>query len=165
MSDKLRKEVISVWMERAKKKYAGLVDGSHPGLHWADSLIYVWIAFEAFTCFKFPDTRSADKRVDLFAKSYNLWFKDRKFSTHFNASVKELMKYEVIDMRHIPDSPLQITDASNLQQVIDVVYRVRCNLFHGGKGFEQKDVDLLHHSFIIFYEILDSILRQESLFV
>lgn len=151
-------------MGRARKNYTGTISGLNPGIFWADSLIYIWITFEAFTTSKF-NLRSADKRVKKFEEDYKDWFKSKKFSSTFDSSLKELMKYEVKDMRPVnPDPPITITNIDNFEEIIDVIYRVRCNLFHGGKSStEQKDIELLQFGFKVIYEILDNILREEGI--
>ncbi len=164
MNDELRKDIIKTWMGRARKNYTGTVSGLNPGIFWADSLIYVWIPFEAFTTSKF-NLRSADKRVEKFKEEYKDWFRSKTFSSTFNESMNELIKYEVKDMRPVnPDPPITITDRTKLEEIVDVVYRVRCNLFHGGKSStEQKDIELMQFSFKVIYKILDNILREECI--
>jgi len=164
MIDEFRKVIVKTWMNRAKENYSGLVDGLNPGLFYADGLIYTWIAFEAYCCSEFPLWKVED-RNNTFSSKFQSFFENMEMPERLNEALSKLYKNPIKDMR--PNSrkpPIQISDKSNLKQIIDIIYRIRCNLFHGGKEMNnQRDIELVKYSFYLLYGILDRILKQEGI--
>lgn len=54
-----------------------------------------------------------------------------------------------------------IDDISNLSEVLDVLYAIRCNLFHGGKGNTCRDLELSSLAFEVLFPLL-TVLKDDS---
>jgi len=87
-----------------------------------------------------------------------------KLDKEFVKSVKELKnECPVHDMRpsHTTDCKT-ITDVHNFGEVLDVIYSIRCNLFHGQKSpDEDRDMKLVMFSYRILERMFREILRKQ----
>jgi hypothetical protein len=65
----------------------------------------------------------------------------------------------VYDMRPKPASPLLVHNPANPIEILDMIYRVRCNLIHGSKIAENpRDLELIELSFRILAKVAIPIL-------
>ena len=154
-------------MEKAKKEITGLNKGFGQGFQSAICLAWCWISFEAFTSAKYNKDKPRD-RIDLFCDNFeDDYFKDYfGMPNEFKENIIGLMNYSISDMRpsHLNDAPIKIKDGKKLREVFEVVYRVRNNLFHGGKDMnDEKDMNLVLHSSKVLYYILEKFLMKEGL--
>jgi len=165
MSPVSRKTIIEEFMKKAKKE-RNMRSGFEPGLQSALIFIYCWISFEAFTCFRYNED-AVWKRIDRFCSE----FKDRYSQWYdvspgdFKGDIIALKKYAIHDMRpnHQNNPPKQITDEKKLRNVFEVIYSVRCNLFHGGKDVTDTiDADIIRYSSGVLYFILEHFLIAEG---
>lgn len=83
----------------------------------------------------------------------------------FLKAVKRLAEYKVLDMRpgHETESR-SVEDIGNFGQMLDVIYLVRCNLFHGRKSeidaHDKELVELAYHILSrVFRPIIDELAR------
>jgi len=61
--------------------------------------------------------------------------------------LQELTNQKPLESNLPSKAPIIIQDHCRFDEIIDVVYRIRCNLFHGTKNPDQKrDMMLLHYS-------------------
>ena len=77
------------------------------------------------------------------------------------AELKELCLIE--DLRpENPSKPKSLNNADNFAEVFDVVYQVRCNLFHGGKSpDDERDVAFVRASVPILERWIDQIVSTQ----
>lgn len=95
----------------------------------------LWVAFNGLYSLKFPDARSEIAQV----RSFGNWSKAKE--AHLDALSREQSEYRgalgVLGERGIfnflTNKVERLEDEKDLGQVIALVYRVRCNLFHGRK--------------------------------
>lgn len=166
MKDQYREGIVKENMQRARKDYVGLKPGFNRGDFYTDNFNRCWRAFDAFISSEFPD-HQVGNRIKAFVKYYGSWYKaiyPTTFSDLFKESIDALSKTSVIDMT--PNSkrqPLTINNKADLKEVIDIIYRIRCNLEHGGKQMvEERNIDLVESSFYLIYEIMEKICIKEG---
>ena len=166
MKDEYREGIVKENMQRARKDYVGLKPGFNRGEFYAENFNRCWRAFDAFICSEFPNNQ-VGKRIEAFVKQFESWYKTNYpdgLSSRFRESIDIMSRYEIIDMTpHSKRKPVTISNKDNLKEVIDVIYRIRCNLEHGGKQMtEDKNIILVENGFYLLYEILEKILVKES---
>lgn len=167
MVNSTRKEIIQGFMRKAKEEVTGLNAGFEQGFKSAIGLAWCWISFEAFTSAKYNED-FAGERINQFCDDFEGDYLQEfdSMPTEFIKNMIGLKQYNVPDMRpsHLTDPTIRITDEKNLRKVFEVVYRVRNNLFHGGKDMnEEKDMNLVRYSSVVLYYILEKFLGKEGL--
>jgi hypothetical protein len=165
MNDEYREGVVKENMEEAKKIIVSAKPGFNKGQFYADAFNKVWRAFDAYINSEFPN-RNVFERLNGFVSTYFKWYlkEYKNLPDNFKVSIDELSKYEIEDMTPGSiKSKIKINDKTNLKQVTDVIYRIRCNLDHGGKQMsEEKNVILVERAFYLLYELIDKVLRKEG---
>jgi len=160
-----REMVIQQFMFKAKKDRE-IRNGSDEGFQSALILSCCWISFEAFTCLTYQINgvwERIKKFCNDFSDRYSEWFD--KSPDDFRRDVTNLKKYPISDMRpgHGHVDPISISDEKKLENVLEVVYRIRCNLIHGGKNVKDDiDAEIIRLSSGVIYYILDHFLREEG---
>lgn len=160
-----RKEIIRIFMEEAKRKH-GIKSGFKPVFTEAIGLVETCVAFEAFINELLHSPSIKAKRVNFSNK-----YKDTLIE-HTNALEKwinplkqELDNYLLDDMT--PNSTrdsIGIEDIKNLDEIIEVVYRIRSNLVHGSKSLDsQRNEILIGNSFHFLYSFLEIIFNKEEI--
>ncbi len=162
-----RKEIIKGFFDKASEEVTGLGSGMNTGFHSAIAFIWCWISFDAFATVKYNE-ESPRKRVTNFTSSYARDYSQDYDSMpdEFKRNMVGLMQYGIQNMNpsHLIDPPIRIQDSKNLGQVLDVIYRIRNNLFHGGKDMnEEKDMNLVVYASKVLYYILEKFLTKEGL--
>jgi len=166
MKDSYREGIVKENLQRARKDYVGLKPGFNRGDFYADNFNRCWRAFDAFINSEFPNNK-VSRRIDSFVKQYENWYKadyPDKFSSRFRESVDALSETSIQDMT--PNSnrnSVIIKNKNSLREVIDVIYRIRCNLDHGGKQMsEDRNISLVENSFYLLYEIMEKVCAKEG---
>ncbi len=174
MSEAFHRQLVQFFFKRAKAIYCGPKRGLKSGFgseidrdsQFVEGFVYSFIVFDAFICKNFPSnivSYRLRKFKDMYRDSYKKFFQDNKWSDSFKQAIEILSQYQVVDMRPDPDSDKKINNVDSLDEVIDVLYRIRNNLFHGQKSpEEEKDAILLENGFYVLYNILEKILTQEG---
>jgi len=163
--DSSRKEIIQAFMDEAKRKH-DIRSGFKSVYTEAIGLFEVCVAFEAFINELLYNPSIRRKRIN-FSSHYK-----NKLIEHLDALKKwiiplkdELEGNPLIDMT--PNSrnpPLDIDLLENLERIIEVVYRVRCNLVHGSKSLESsRNKLLISNSFHFLYVFMDILLKEEKI--
>lgn len=112
----------------------------------------LWIAFNALFDLYYPGESGDHNQVRAFAKC------ERAQETHTHAlsapnasysdAIATLQDKGVYNFRR--KSVVTISDSSDLEQVMEAVYQVRCNLFHGRKvPADLRDRSLIHAAFTV----------------
>ena len=160
-----REHIIQCLMEKAKNEISGTKRGLDQGYQDTEIFVYTFIAFEAFTCLRY-NLSSPGQRNKAFCNG----FKDvyiRDFNTlpdECKDAILELSRHSIPDMSPGGRSrPKTIHNLRDLTQVIDSIYRVRCNLFHGGKDINEiADIALISAAGKALYYILEKFLIREK---
>lgn len=150
--------IVRNFMSRAKKGL-GIVKGLDK-FQYADVLINSWIAFEGFSCEKYQ-LDGVKERINEFSNDFADDYRTNydKLPDVLRDNLVELSKKTVADMRpsHLTDKPKKIRDLKELSEVMEVIYQVRNNLFHGGKNPADipDDHEKIRLSATVFYYILE----------
>ncbi len=147
------------WLQRAERTQRCLDDG--------DRFISLWIAFNGWMKGEFGESQS-DR--DLIAKVKNsLAFKDifvklKNDSMEFRQNLRELSNYSVLDMRHMDDENRYKRYDGSFKSLLEVIYQVRCNLFHGRKDVDEdrKDFELVSLSYNILLPLFKEYLKAQG---
>jgi hypothetical protein len=124
------------WLERAERGNVAIDDG--------DRFISLWIAFNGWMKLKFSEDitdRALINNVILhkdFIKAFNQF--KRKDKT-FHDNLKEFKAYRVVDMRDIDNKKKIKKYNGTFKSLIETIYQIRCNLFHGRKDISADDTD------------------------
>jgi len=161
--DEFRLNIVKTWFNRAKENISGPRDDLNK-LFFADGLIYISIAYEALLFGLFNKKHVASNRRDLSKKYSNL------LSEHLSDNLKEAieMLYEESNRKHIEDmsgqgKPVWLKSKDDIDNLLEVAYRVRSNLFHGGKDTsDPRNFKLIKYSFIALYGLVEIVLQKEN---
>ena len=144
------------WLRKAQAEQVQIDDG--------DRFIWLWIAFNGWMRGTFGE-RVKDRTLinNLSASSYaNIYDDLRRNRADFRHLLDQLQRYEVKDMGN-PDDLTRIKryDGSFVK-LLEVLYQVRCNLFHGRKNTEEdrKDFELVVLSYKILLPLFRTFLGQ-----
>lgn len=169
MKDKYREKIVKENMQRAKKDYVGLKPSFNRGEFYAENFNRCWRAFEAYNCSEFPNSQ-VNERNGAFVKQFEAWYESSyltTFSSRFKESIDFLSHTFIEDMN--PNSrkqPIGIKNKNELKEIIDVIYRIRCNLEHGGKLMdENRNILLVENGFYVLYEILENVCIMERVII
>jgi len=132
-----------------------------------DKFISLWFAFNSWGTYSTKKAKdwqmlNAVKKEPRLLTSYG---KSITEDPEFLKAVKRLAEYKVLDMRpgHETESR-SIDDIGNFGQILDVIYLIRCNLFHGRKSeidaHDKELVELAYHILSrVFRPIIDELAR------
>lgn len=171
--DEFRKQIIKNWMGRVDERYTSPSPGFNVGFFHADNLIFCCIAYEAYAFGKFKKAHMSENRRKL-SETFKTSFKEliendppEEFKKALDNLKEEIDKKPLDDMTPNSNRPkLDLPDKKNLDRVLEIVYRVRSNLLHGGKEVDptfQRNMTLIKTSFIVLYHVMNLILEQEGL--
>ena len=128
------------WLKRAERDKVYVDEG--------DKFISLWIAFNGWMKGKFGEERH-DRYLITKVKNFEdikRVFEDLKSNnTHFAENLAKLGEYSVADMRAINVTERTKRYDSTYESLIEVIYQIRCNLFHGRKDTRdnEKDFELI----------------------
>lgn len=150
----------SKWLERAERGRVYIDDG--------DRFISLWIAFNGWMKWKFGEQKTdrklieRTKRLTEFKDIYN---ELKKHDPDFSANLGGLGNYSVADMRNLGDRDTLLTHDGTFDSLIEILYRVRCNLFHGRKEIneDRKDFELVSLSLKILLPLFKAYLSKARL--
>lgn len=144
------------WLQRAERTERALDDG--------DRFISLWIAFNGWMKGEFGE-RGSDRALINEVKK-NQTFKDtfikvKNDSVEFHQNLDELSNYSVLDMRYMDDPSKYKKYDGSFQSLFEVIYQVRCNLFHGRKDVDddRKDFELVSLSYNILLPLFKEYLK------
>ena len=147
----------SEWLTRSRRKGKGIDIG--------DRFLCLWIAFNGWMRGKYgEECRDSEhltktKQNDEFKDTFNI-LKDA--SPSFSNRLNELEDYSVMNMK-FPDRPDKMSKYDgSFESLIEVIYNVRCNLFHGRKNLENnsKDYELVILSYYILRQLFNEYLKR-----
>lgn len=153
-------ERIKKWFERSQ------MDKQEDNYDNFDKFIALWIAFNGWANIKTTKTNDQDW-IEEVSKSGSVldgnYKKLQDHNSNFKSNVEALKKAApVYDMRYPADrsKAKEINNIENLGEVLDVIYQIRCNLFHGAKGLkDERDNNLVKLAYDILTELFKEIVE------
>ena len=137
------KRFTKKWLQRANKKKRE-IDKS-------DRFLCLWIAFNGWMKDQYGENDPDKKLIDQAKNNPDLKsiFIEKKTLLKV---LNELEGYTVHDMRYETDATKAIKYNGTFESLIEVLYLIRCNLFHGRKNIDEgkNDEKLVH----LAYDIL-----------
>ncbi len=113
---------------------------------WVEFML-CWVIFDAYLT-EISKKDSDRKRLTFFYNNQSD-FKDRiqKRKVLADKSVFELKRLSPVkDMRPNKNESVHLVNEKDLEQVIEFVYQIRCNLFHGAKNIRNvRDKELVRY--------------------
>lgn len=162
MADELKEvlKIASQWRDLAR------ANATPPDDEQLFRFVALWIAFNALYALTFPKPRSERGQLEELAK----WHLAQKAhvdaleaaNNGYKLAVETLKRRGVYNFL-IKDKEY-INSSADLQQVINSVYLVRCNLFHGRKVPDNLlDRELIAAAHVIVEKLLDALLIRSVL--
>lgn len=128
-----------------------------------DQFISLWIAFNGWIKSKYGNDELESDLIERVKKNNELrnTFRDLR-GDRLSTPLKKLKDYTILDMRYENDSSKSKRYDGSLESLIDVLYQIRCNLFHGRKNFDENKIDqeLIHLAYDVLYPLFDNYLRE-----
>jgi len=147
------KEIITNWVKISKQQLFGTNDVFF-------RFMSLWIGFNAFFTFKYGNIRDKEK-AQKFAKEQETGKRHQELLQNdrdYENSVAIIAEKGVTDSRR--KKRYTISDTKNFCQVMDCIYTIRCNLFHGSKLTDDlRDEKLVSASLDILDKLADIITR------
>ncbi len=133
-----RSNFTKKWIERAER------NGTM--LDKADRFIALWIAFNGWMRGKYGEAKSDKKLIAKVKECENikitfdqLQIEDHSFSDH----LAELSEFTIVNMKYIDDPSRETKYDGTFSSLLDTIYQIRCNLFHGRKRTKDEDYQLI----------------------
>ena len=144
---------IKEWIKRAERNKEIVDDG--------DRFISLWIAFNGWMKAKYGESTTDAELIKQVKQSHNFKLIFVKLQYEIKQYLDELEEWEIVDMRGISS---KLKYAGSFESLIDVLYRIRCNLFHGRKNVsdDYKDKILIKMAYNILLPIFKEYLNKYS---
>ncbi len=145
------------WLGRAERKREFVDDG--------DRFISLWIAFNGWMKSKFGETLFDRYLINEVKgmKEFNGVFRDLKNSDrNFLQTLKKFEICTVADMRYVNNNRKIRKYDGSFDSLMEAIYQIRCNLFHGRKDTEKdkKDKELVSIAYSILLPLFKKYLDQ-----
>ena len=153
------KRFTKEWLKRAEREDEPVDKG--------DKFISLWIAFNGWLKYKFGEQVgdrhliNKVKNLEIIKNAFNeLKLNEQEF-------IQDLLKlsgYFVIDMRETANENREKKYTGTFESLIEVIYLVRCNLFHGRKNLDEdeKDFNLICLSYDILLPLFKKTLENDG---
>jgi hypothetical protein len=143
------------WLERAERGHRIIDDG--------DRFISLWIAFNGWMRGKFGEDigdRSQIESVKRLQDFKNVFNQLRQDNWAFREYLDKLEGLSFVNMQFRNNREEVYTYDGTFESLIEVIYQVRCNLFHGRKNVEedQKDIELVRLAYGILLPLFKTYL-------
>lgn len=146
------------WLKRAERGQKEHIDDG-------DRFISLWIAFNGWMKEEFGEfvkDRTLINHVKAFENIRNIFLDLRREDDSFGENLNRLGEYSVADMRNISDPDAIKRYDGTFDSLVEVIYQVRCNLFHGRKEIheDKKDFELVSLSYKILLPLFKRYLER-----
>jgi len=127
MREEKIKNLVKTWYEKAKWEQDSF-----------SKFVFLWICFNAWLGYK-SDKFLDSEMIKWLLKQTSLVsdlvssYENAKKTEPFRENLKTLADMSPIYDSRGRRSPIKIKDENDFENVVKAIYRVRCNLFHGGK--------------------------------
>lgn len=143
------------WLKRAEQKRVYIDDG--------DRFISLWIAFNGWMRGRFGEDKADRFQIESVKGTQDfrdVFNKLKMEDPYFNRQLDELERFSVVDMRFRDGREEIVRYDGTFESLIEVIYQVRCNLFHGRKNIEEdkKDLKLVRLSYRILLPLFKAYL-------
>lgn len=130
-------EFIDTWLKRAKREKEYIDDG--------DRFVSLWIAFNAWLKSEYSENKPDKELIKEVKKNSELksLFIKLKNEKSFSEALGRISNRRVYDAR-CPKNRDKIKEYNgSFESLIDVLYQIRCNLFHGRKNINKLEEFIL----------------------
>ena len=146
------------WLGRAERGQEYIDDG--------DRFVSLWIAFNGWMKGKFGEAERDVTLVNRVKKSDDIrqiFEALRSDNSDFAELLQQLSIHTVADMRDLDNRNKIKRYNGTFDSFMDVIYLVRCNLFHGRKNIEEdnKDFELVRLSYRILLPLFRACLNPQ----
>lgn len=146
------------WLARAQRGVEAKIDTG-------DRFISLWIAFNAWMKGKYGEDSSDRYLIDQVKSSNELQNMYRYLidnSGDFSDNLGKIKRYTVSNMRFVNDESRVRKYDDTFESLIEVIYQIRCNLFHGRKNIseDKKDFELVCLAYAILLPLLKTCLGE-----
>ena len=143
------------WLERAERGHRIIDDG--------DRFISLWIAFNGWMRGKFGEDigdRSQIESVKRLQDFKEVFTQLREDDLAFKESLDKLEGLSVVNMQFRNNREDIYEYDGTFESLIEVIYQVRCNLFHGRKDIDEdkKDIKLVSLAYRLLLPLFKSYL-------
>jgi len=141
------------------RKWYSRSQGKKVEFSMVDKFISLWIAFVSWSEFK--SNEKTDREILQWLKKSPFMletFQNLGEDIEFQHALKELRGIPI--HRYIRDEQVTIRNIKDLGQVLEFIYVMRCNLFHGHEDLE--DYYLIGHCFTILNSIFAKIMEEDD---
>ncbi len=147
------------WLERAERREVSVDDG--------DRFISLWIAFNGWMKGEFGEDKADRELIDKVKalEDMSRGFTNLKSQNQlFSKDLNKLGEYPVADMRDINNARRTRRYDGTFGSLIEVIYLIRCNLFHGRKDVKEdrKDFELIRLSYRILLPLFKEYLNRSD---
>jgi hypothetical protein len=149
-------KLISQWIQLSR-------ESSDKKTDFLFSFVSIWIAFNAL--YEYYSQQSAENAINTEwqkIKNYIVMTKlDRRHLDLLQNNTDYRNSVEVLAQTPIKNLPLalssfKILQPDKIEQVLGCVYRIRCNLFHGGKTpTVRRDRELVCNAYKILFNLIE----------
>jgi len=145
------------WLKRSRRRGKGLDDG--------DRFISLWIAFNGWMRGRYGESLTDAKQIEHvkqnneFQQAFRLL---RQRSLSFSILLRALGQHKVANMRYPGNEDRMLRYDGSFETLVDVIYNVRNNLFHGRKNIQdnKKDFELVVLSYRILRRLFTEYLKK-----
>ena len=143
------------WLERAERGDRIIDDG--------DRFIALWMAFNGWMSGKFTEAKTDRQKIESVKKMQD--FRDtfahlREGNLAFRESLGRLEGIPVVNMQFKENREQVFRYDGTFESLMEVIYRVRNNLFHGRKNIDEdkKDIELVSLAYRILLPLFKAYL-------
>jgi len=146
------------WLKRSRRKRKGYDEG--------DRFISLWIAFNGWMRGKYGESLTDAEQIQHVKGNQELirtYDYLKETSPSFADLLNHIGRYSVANMRYPGDKNRILRYDGSFATLIDVLYSVRSNLFHGRKSIEEnkKDFKLVVLSYKILRRLFSEYLKKK----
>ena len=151
---------ISEWVKRAERVDAVVDIG--------DKFMSLWVAFNGWLK-KTHGEKKFDRELIICVIKHEglncIFEKEKLENSAYRELLRTISRYTVMDMRDSDDGNRYKDYNGSFSSLIEVIYQIRCNLFHGRKsaGEDDKDRELVNLAYCLLRPLLKKQLEEEGL--
>lgn len=123
--------------------------------------IAIWIAFNALYASRHGGARTDRDQVKSFAGSQQAKRRHEELltlDTQYQNAIQDIRYRGVFNSRN-PQRRYQVPNNRNLKDLLNCVYQIRCNLFHGGKRPDDvRDATLVEAGYTVVSKLVEAFL-------
>lgn len=143
------------WLQRAERGRVFVDDG--------DRFISLWIAFNGWMSGKFGEDTADGNKIRSVKKMQDfqeVFERLREDNLSFKECLDKIEGISVVNMQFRKNREQVYRYDGTFESLIEVIYRVRCNLFHGRKNIDEdkKDIELVRLAYRVLLPLFKTYL-------